>query len=164
MSNPLIKEQIVKSTETEMRFGNNSRIISLPCGPDGKTIRGYTGDIVVIEEAGIMKDHIVNTVIVPMLASKGDRGQLIKIGTPLTRGHFYDSCFNDPKYTVIKVTWQDCVKEGHYSLDFIEDQKRNLLETEFQTEYCAEFISDSDIFFPNNLINQCIEQYELWKN
>jgi len=161
--NEVIKSQITKSTETEMIFLNGSRILSLPCGPEGKSIRGYTADIVVLEEAGIMKDSIVNTVILPMIAAKKDKGQIIKIGTPLLKNNFYESCFNK-KYEVIKITWRDCVEVGQYSLDFIEEQKSNLLANEFLTEYEAEFPDDSMSFFTQELINKCIDQFTLWKD
>ena len=71
---PLIKS----SSQTELTFENNSRVKALPCGPEGVTIRGYTADVVIIEEAGYIKDSIVNEVIVPMIASKLN-GQMIKI-------------------------------------------------------------------------------------
>lgn len=161
-SNEVIKSNIIKSTETEMKFKNGARIISLPCGPEGKTIRGYTADILIVEEAGIMKDSIVNMVLLPMIASKGVKGQIIKIGTPLIKNHFYNSCFNDTKYKVIKVTWRDCVKEGHYSQEFIEDMKRNILDIEFKTEFESEFIEDLNSFFTSELVNNCIGEFELW--
>lgn len=162
-TNPAIEAMLVKDTATEMTLTNGSRIIALPCGPDGKTARGYTGDIVVIEEAGIMKDSIVNSVIIPMIASKKDKGQIIKIGTPLLKNHFYYSCTEDKKYTVINVGWQDCVKAGQYTQDFVDEQKEALSEFEFASEYEANFVADDDSFFKAKLINSCIEDYGLFQ-
>jgi len=69
VSNPMLNTLIKKDTATEMIIGE-SRILSLPSGPEGRTIRGYTADIIIVEAAGQMKDQIVNTVITPMIASK----------------------------------------------------------------------------------------------
>ena len=157
-----IRTLIKSSSATEMKFKNGSRILSLPCGPYGATIRGYTADIAVIEEAGDMKDEIVNTVIVPMLASKGDKGQIIKIGTPLRRNHFYRSCFKDKEYKVINVVWQDCIKEGQYTQKFIDEQKSQMLDIEFRAEYCAEFIDDTLSFFPMYILENCKADYTLF--
>lgn len=151
--NPIILDYITKSTETEMKFKNGSRILSLPCGPEGKSIRGYTADIVIIEEAGIMKDSIVNTVIIPMIASKKGKGQIIKIGTPLTKNHFYTSIFEDPNYYISNVTWRDCIKAGSYSQEFIDEQRLNLLDIQFKTEYEAEFITGLSSFFEIEILN-----------
>jgi len=160
-SNPLIGEQLTKDTASEMRFKTGARVVALPCGPEGKTIRGHTGDTVIIEEAEGVKDSIVNGVIVPMIASKKGKGQIIKIGTPLTKNHFFHSCLEDKRYRVINVDWKDAVAAGQYSQDFIDEQRENLLDVEFQSEYCANFADDSLSFFPLSLINRCTENYEL---
>lgn len=152
--NPIILDYITKSTETEMKFKNGSRILSLPCGPEGKSIRGYTADIVIIEEAGIMKDSIVNTVIIPMIASKKEQGQIIKIGTPLMKNHFYTSIFEDSNYVVSNVTWRDCIKANSYSKQFVDEQRTNLLEIQFRTEYEAEFIAGLSSFFDPDVLEE----------
>ena len=48
----LVKDKITSSTQTEMVFINGSRVKALPCGPEGTSIRGFTADILIIEEAG----------------------------------------------------------------------------------------------------------------
>jgi len=160
-SNPDVAALIDKQTQTELKFKNGSRIISLPCGPEGRTIRGYTCDILIIEEAGVMDDDIVNSVLVPMIASKGDKGQIIKIGTPLLRNHFYRSCFEDPRYTVINVVWQDGVRVGQYDAQFIEEQKAELTDIQFKTEYEADFIDAGMMFFPSQLLKECSLVYNM---
>lgn len=161
-SNPLINKQVVKDTVTELRFVNGSRIISLPSGHDGKTIRGYTADIAIIEEAGHMSDQVVNTVIIPMIASKGIKGQVIKIGTPWLRNHFYRSCFEDKNYKVISIDWEEVVKEGQYDMEFINEQKMQLTDIEFRTEYESEFIDEIASFFPLTLLKNCKVKYNLY--
>jgi len=161
--NELIKNEIEKLTATEMIFKNGSRIKALPTGTEGKSIRGFTADVVNLEEAGLVKDEIVNSVITPLIASKKDEGQIIKIGTPLTKNHFYRSCFLDDTYTVINVRWEDCVKENQYTIDFINEQKKNLTDIEFRTEYDAEFIEEMASFFPSKLIDSCMEDFNFIK-
>lgn len=161
VSNPVIDNLIIKSTETELRFANSSRILSLPCGPDGKTIRGYTADIEILEESGHLKDLIVNTVILPMIASKAD-GQVIKIGTPWIRNHFYRSCFEDKNYSVVSIGWREVVSAGQYTQEFIDEQKSQLLDIEFATEYDSEFIDDANSFFPTLLLDNCKLTYNLY--
>ncbi len=157
--NEVLKTYLIKSTETEMKFTTGSRIISLPCGPYGDTIRGYTADIVLLEEAQNIKDTILNRVIIPMIASKKEFGQVIKIGTPLTKNHFYHSCYEDDDYELIQITWRDAVLVGQYSADFVKEQKQKLLDIEFRTEYEAEFIDEIASFFTLDLINSCKEEY-----
>lgn len=157
--NPAIAQELVKFTESEMKFKNGSRIKALPMGSEGKTIVGFTADVTVEEEAGIIPDEINNRVIIPMLASKGDEGQVIKIGTPRTKNHFYRSCFIDPNFEVINITWRDCVKEGQYTQTFVDEQRKNLTDVEFKTEYEAEFIDEMASFFPSHLIEGVMLTY-----
>jgi len=160
LDNPYLNSSIEKSTETELVI-NGSRIISLPVGHSGINVKGYTADIIILEECQGIKDMIVNTVILPMIASKKDAGQVIKIGTPETRNHFYNSCFIDKDYTVINVTWRDAVKAGQYTQKFIDEQREKLLDIEFRTEYEVEFIDDEASFFTPSLLQSCMEEYPL---
>ena len=157
--NPILAGLLVKDTVTEMEFSNGSRILSLPEGNQGKTIRGYTADIIVQEEAGVISDEVVATVITPMIASKPN-GQIIKIGTPLGKNHFYRSCHDkDSPYKLITVKWPEVLSVGQYSKEFIEEQQRDLLEVEFRQEYEAEFVEDENAFFPYALVKMTQDDY-----
>lgn len=148
----VLQLMIKKDTATEMEFQNGGRIVSLPQGNEGKSIRGYTADIIVLEEAGVLNDKVVNQVVMPMIASKPS-GQVIKIGTPLGKNHFYQSCYGQgTNYILIKITWRDCVEAGQYSQEFIDEQQRTLLEIEFRQEYEAEFTEDDTAFFKYELV------------
>jgi hypothetical protein len=160
-SNDVLAKNLSKSTQTEMLFKNGSRIKALPSGSEGKTIRGFTADVVIEEEAGILKDEINNKVIMPMLASKKEKGQIIKIGTPLSRNHFYRSAFLDPLFKVVKINYLECIKEGQYSKEWIMEQKEQLTDIEFRTEYEAEFVDELLSFFPPELIDNRMFDYEL---
>ena len=150
------------STQTELVFSNGSRILSLPSGPEGASIRGFTANTVILEECGIMKDKVVNEVVMPMIASTD--GQVIKIGTPKGKNNFWQSCYGrETKYKLFHVPYQIPLKCNQYTEDFIEEQRNNLTSLEFKTEYEAQFIEDSDCYFKQELIESCIVDYELYK-
>lgn len=163
-SNELVTPEIIRITQTELNLKNGSRIKALPSGTEGKSIRGFTADIAIEEEAGLLSDEINNSVILPMLASKGDEGQLIKIGTPLKKNHFHRSCFIDPTFEVINITWRDCVAEGRYTMTFVEEQRNNITDVQFKTEYEAQFIEELAQFFPLELVQSCEIKFEFLKN
>lgn len=155
------KDFIKVETQTEMRFINNSRILSLPSGPEGASIRGFTANTVILEECGIMKDKVVNEVVMPMIAATD--GQVIKIGTPKGKNNFWQSCYGkETKYTLSHIPYQIPLKIGQYKKEFIDEQRNNLTELEFRTEYEAQFIEDSDAYFKQELIEACIDDYDLW--
>jgi hypothetical protein len=155
---------IKRMTMTELEWNNKSKIKVLTAGVGGKSARGYTADILIIEESQHHEDEAVNAGIMPLVASKPN-AQVIKIGTPLKKDHFYRSCYNpDTEYKVSRVTWEDAIKEGQYTLKFIEEQKNNLTDVEFELEYNANFIDDTLSFFPMKLVQGCAMEYALKKN
>jgi hypothetical protein len=158
---PIFSNYVESSTQTELRFTNGSRIVSLPSGPDGGSIKGFTANIVILEECGMMKDKIVNEVVLPMIASTN--GQVIKIGTPKGKNNFWQSCYGkETKYKLFYVPYNLPLSEGQYNQEFIDEQRNNLTELEFQTEYEAKFIEDTDCYFKQMLIESCLADYELW--
>jgi phage terminase large subunit-like protein len=82
-----------------LEFSNGSKIVSLP--GDEATIRGYTADLVVIDEAARVADAVF-TAIYPMIMRRN--GRIIALSTPAgQRGFFYRAC-TDPSgpWKVIK--------------------------------------------------------------
>jgi len=158
----LVRDKIITSTQTEMTFINGSRIVSAPAGPMGDTIRGLTADIIVMEEAGGLKNSIVNEVIMPMIGSTQSYGQSIKIGTPKGKNHFWESCYGkETNYKLLHFDWKVAIEAGQYKQEFIDEQRRNLTELQFAAEYEAKFIEDSDCYFKTELIDSCIEDYPM---
>ena len=148
----LISPFLEKSNALEMIFKNGSRITAMSQGDDGRTIRGKTANLIVLEESSYIKSSIVNTVIVPMLASKGDSGKLIQIGTPFNKNHFYNSSI-DPKYSKHQYDW---TYSPLITKQFIQEQKENMSNMEFAMEYEAKFIDDTDSYFSRELIMNCV--------
>lgn len=161
-SNPNLNSSADKFTQTEIIFDNGSRIISLPCGDYGESIRGFTADVLIIEESGYVKDSIVSEVLMPMIAST--QGKVIQIGTPKGTNHFYEACYGqESPYLFSHITWREAVEVGQYEEDFIDEQRNNLTNLEFRTEYEAKFIPDEDRYFPQPLIDTQTRDLEVVK-
>lgn len=156
-----LKALIISSIQEETKFKSGSKIKMITVGPFGTTKRGHTCDILIEEEAQDIKDSINNSVLMPFIASKRDKGQIIKIGTAKKRGHFSKSCFEDKNFKLFKVHWKEVLEVGQYSLKFIEEQKLNLTDFEFKAEYESEFIDDINAYFPIDLIESCMIEYPL---
>lgn len=45
---------MVYRTRTKIRFANGSEIVALPCGRDGSTLRGFTADMVILDECNFI--------------------------------------------------------------------------------------------------------------
>lgn len=152
-----IKSKIIKDYTTEMEFTNGSKIRALPSGNEGATIRGYTSNIVILEEAAYISDYIVESVVIPMLSAIPD-GKIIQISTPVGGGQFFDCFKDDSGYARHHYTYEDAIKAGHFTRSFIEDRKKSMDKMSFEREYNANFTEDEGTALPWSLVSPCIDQ------
>jgi|TARA_Y100000034_G_C6898157_1_gene414577 phage terminase large subunit-like protein len=153
-----IQSEVQSFTQRQMLMKNGCRVSAYPCGDTGDNIRGLTANVLIVEEAAFVKDDIINQVVTPMVAAT--KGKIIKISTPFGMNHFYRS-FIDSNYVGHRYTWEDAVAVGHFSQEFIDEQKSQCSSLQFRTEYEAEFIPDEDAYFPYKLVEDCISDYDL---
>jgi phage FluMu gp28-like protein len=152
----VLQRSVVKSTRTLIQLRNGSQIIALPCGPDGASLRGYTADLVVMDEASFMPEDVILSVIFPMLATTN--GTAIMLSTPWGRDHVFYRSFKNPNYWSQHVRAEECPR---ISKEFLEEQRRDIGELRYKMEYEAEFVENENCFFKQDLIRECIEDYDL---
>jgi len=156
MKHPILRKSAVKSTRTQIQLTNGSQITALPCGPDGASLRGFTADLVVMDEAAFMPEDVIESVIFPMLATTD--GTAIMLSTPWGRDHIYYRSFKNPNYWSQHVKATQCPR---ITQAFLEEQRRDIGELRYKMEYEAEFVEDENSFFKQDLIRECTEDYDL---
>jgi hypothetical protein len=155
-----LMSEVIGITKRSAVFKSGASIEAYTVGPDGTSVRGLTGVVIILEEAAFIKDSIVSQVINPMGASTN--AKFIKIGTPFGMNHFYNSAFNK-EWILHQYSYEVALKVGHFKQEFIDEQKKMLADLEFRTEYGAEFINDQDAYFKNETIQNAIMDYQLVK-
>jgi Terminase large subunit, T4likevirus-type, N-terminal len=153
---------LVGDSVTKMEFENESRILALPGGEEGKTIRGLAGArLVILDEAAQIPDSLL-AVVRPMMATN-PRAELIGLSTPFgKRGWFYDAWTGgDPVWSRVKVTVDMCPR---ITPAFLDEERRALGQTMFESEYGLVFHEDSAAMFPNHIIDSLFntELRALW--
>ena len=160
-----LDQDIVRSSKSQILLKNGSMIISVPNSIS--TIRGYAANLIIVDEAAhFPDDKIFYEAIKPMLIRT--HGKLVLLSTPLgKRGFFYKSFEK----------WRDkskC-KSFHYpaitsdgkpicpdmSLADLEREKEAMDEITYRQEYEAEFVDESNAYFPYELILPNIKSYSL---
>jgi hypothetical protein len=121
---------------SRMTLSNGSRFLALP-GSE-KTSRGFTADMVIVDESARVPDDIYSAVR-PMLATKPD-GRFICLSTPSGRRGFFFEAWNSEGWEKIQVKAEDCVR---ISKEFLIAERVALGELMFQQEYCCSFHSES---------------------
>lgn len=88
---------VERSTQTEIECSNGARLICVPS--TGATIRGYTIDLCLIDEAAFCDDESLIAVL-PMVK---DGGRTVFASTPAGRQGMFASLFLDPKPGVERI-------------------------------------------------------------
>lgn len=141
-------------SRTKIIFTNGSSIIALPCGNDGSTLRGFTADVVILDEAAFIPEEVIAAVIMPMLATTD--GYCWMLSTPWSRDHIFYKAFNDADWSRYHLP-----SSANPLIDekFLDEQREIIGEERFAMEYLAQFIDDSNSYFPFALIRQCVDDY-----
>lgn len=142
-------------TLTRIMLKNGSRIYSLPAGRTGYFIRGFTIDLLIVDEAAYVPEEVWNAVI-PMIAVSRQRsglGYIIVLSTPFGKGGYYASCFTDPDFKTFHVSSENCQR---IPKDFLLKEKTRMSKQQYAQEYLGEFIDDYRQFFPTELIKKCM--------
>jgi hypothetical protein len=135
---------------TKIEFAHGSRILSLPGGEEGKTVRGLAGArLIVIDEAARVPDEMLGA-IRPMMATNRNAALWI-LSTPNGKsGFFHDSWHSlDESWHRVKVSATDCPR---ISPAFLEEERRALGQTMFESEYGLIFHDDIMQGFPTSVI------------
>ena len=82
---PILQEE----TKLTLKFDNHSRIIALPGGNDGRTLRGYSRpDVILVDEAAQTSDELFHSLL-PMV-TRNPASKIIMASTPFgARGVFW---------------------------------------------------------------------------
>ncbi len=148
---------------TKLEFENGSRIWALPGGDDGKGIRGLAAPrLVILDEAAQIPDALLG-VVRPMMATN-PKAEMIALSTPFgKRGWFYEAWTGgDPVWSRVKVTVDMCPR---ITPEFLEEERRALGQTMFESEYGLVFHDDSMAAFPTHIIDGIFnkELRALWR-
>ena len=145
--------ELVEDTKLTLKFGNGSRIISLPGSQ--KTVRGFTApDLIIIDEDAQAEDELFGALL-PMLTNSPD-GRLILASTPWgVRGHFYKIWQEGgPEWLKIRVIASENPRVRPEVLE--EAQKSPNGAMWYRQEYCGEFISDEFSLFDEDRIKKAM--------
>ncbi len=124
---------------------NNSRVISLP--GNESTIRTYTCDLMVIDEASRVSDDLYAAVR-PMLAVSG--GRLLALSTPHgVSGWWAEAWHSSDPWERYEVPADQCPR---ISRSFLAEERLALGEWKFEQEYFCKFLEDAWQIFSNEAI------------
>lgn len=150
-------EFIERETQTLIEFANGSEINSLPIGEDGSNIRGFTANMVIIDECGEIQKSEIWSAINPMTMSTGG-GQWL-IGTFRGTGNQFYNIWKDPKIYKFRVFKATSKQNPNADKDQIELDKMRMPISMWMQEYECVPMEETDAFFPSALVNKIVGDY-----
>lgn len=166
----MIKQGKEKPTQNRVVLKNGSQVLARPIGATGDSIRGFTGDVLVIDECSRMPQLAIEA-SKPTLFSTG--GQIWVCSTPFGKKNkkgepnFFYECFENKsnKFKVwhidsekvanerpISAGWTKEQREG--ALKHLADEKLSKSKTYYGQEYLALFLDELQRFFEDELIEK----------
>ena len=151
-----------KPTKSKIQLTNGSSVIARPVGNTGDAVRGFTGNVLIIDEASRMPEMMF-TAAKPTLFTTG--GQIWLCSTPHGKQGYFWQCFQNKRerFKVFHINSEDVANNREISeswtreqkkeaLQHLSDEKGEMTKLEYAQEYLARFVDDLRQFFPDNLI------------
>jgi len=139
-----IKKQASRSRQT---FKNNCEYRVFTAFRGGEGLMGFglgiEGGILVVDESALV-DNDSWAKITRMLGDNPDKSTIIELCNPWDRATKAFEHWTDPAYETFHVSWQIAVDERRTTLEFIEQQKKELTNLEFQILYDSVFPTESE--------------------
>ena len=128
-----------ESTKLSLKFDTGSRILCLPGGNDGKTIRGFSRPDVIVEDEAAQCSDELHYAIMPMMATYPDC-RYVMASTPFgQRGHYYKIWTESQAWEKYELKASN---NPRISTEFLEEQRTSPMGPWYYAqEYECEFVA-----------------------
>jgi hypothetical protein len=148
---PLITKSNKADLTIELVNGSTIQFLSTD---NYNTIRGFSFNYMVIDEASYVKEEAINEAILPTLSAIGKK--CLIISTPKSKNWFYTYYLKGLDTNGDFISYRGISTDNpHISQQYIAEQAKSLPAEIFKQEYLAEFTDSSNDVF-TNLENTCI--------
>ena len=154
-----------KPTQNKLTLLNKSQALARPVGNTGDAVRGFTGDVLIIDEASRMPD-LVWTAGRPTLLTTA--GQIWMCSTPHGKqGYFWEAFQNKhDKFKVFHISSEEVIhnrpiseswseKQRVEAIEFLKHERADMSELQYGQEYLGLFLDDLRNYFSDELIEKC---------
>lgn len=160
----LIAKGKKRPTKHQVQLTNGSIVRCKAVGVGGVSIRGFTIDLLIADEAAFMPQDVWQAVT-PMLLTTG--GDLILISTPFGRSGFFFDCYYDASFKTFHVNSEEVMKNRPLSVSWnvkhrenallrLERERERMTTKQYAQEYLGQFVEELSQFFPDELIRQAM--------
>jgi hypothetical protein len=135
-----LKKEVSKNRIT---FKNGCSLQVLSAEGEATRLMGWGFDLVVVDESCLVSKEVFNQKISRMLGDNPD-SMLVEIGNPWNRNNHFYQHWLDPAFLKIHVGWEEALREGRITQEFLDEQRKILTANEFKILYEANFPNESE--------------------
>ena len=158
-----------KPTQNKLFLNNGSSAIARPVGNTGDSMRGFTGNVLIIDEASRMPDLIWAASRPTLLTTSGE---IWMCSTPHGKtGYFWEAFQNkNGRYEVFHISSEEVItnrpitdgwseEQRVKGIEFLDRERTDMSELQYGQEYLGLFLDDLRAYFPDHLIEEiCTEK------
>lgn len=162
-----VRKNMRYTNQTKVTLVNGSCVIARPVGTTGDAVRGFTGDVLIIDEASRMPE-LVFEASKPTLLTTG--GRIWMCSTPFGKqGYFYDCFLNKHnRFKVFHISSEEVIQnrpvragwteeKKQLAIEHLEQEKKDMSELQYGQEYLGLFLDDLRRFYEDAWIDKvCI--------
>lgn len=159
-----IQKKSTKTNSRKITLKNGSTMLARPVGNTGDAIRGFEGDILILDEVSRFNELILEAAT-PILLTTG--GEIWMCSTPFGKqGFFYRAYLNrDKRYKLFETNTEKVINERKISqswtkeqrekaLEFLEQEKKEKSELQYGQEYMGLFMDELRRFYMEEWIDR----------
>jgi len=153
-----------KPTQNKIIMKNKASVIARPVGNTGDAVRGFTGDILIIDEASRMAEYVFTSSKPTLLTTAG---QIWMCSTPHgKKGYFYECFLNkNERFKVFHISSEEVINERPIStswtetqraesIKFLQEEKKDMGQIQYGQEYLGLFLDELRQYFSDELIER----------
>jgi hypothetical protein len=131
------------ATKLSLKLGNGSVLRAIPGTADGKSIRGFSPNLIVFDEASRIPDDVFHAMTPSTAATQGI---IVALTTPRGRQGWFSALWHDGgrDWRRTKVSVHDV---PHITADWLAQERRRIPARVFRAEYEVEFVENEDQLF-----------------
>lgn len=147
----------LNKSQLKITFINGSQIQFLSAD-NYDSIRGYSFEWLIIDEAAFIVEKAINEAIIPTLTAKGIK--CLIISTPRSKNWFYQWFLRGQEQSSTHISYEGISADNPYAdANFIEEQRQSLPEEIFKQEYLAQFSESTNDVFRNLDLITILEEW-----
>lgn len=112
---------------------------------EGETVVGEGGDVVVLEEAGLIRHMELLSKVVRM--SEGHIWNKLILNGNCIEGSVHERAYKDPKYHKIRIPLQQAIDEGRFTQEEIDKKKEDTTLKDWKRYYLVEFPKENEFTY-----------------